>query len=151
MHLSKSEILEFMREWLNAWDEHDLDGVMDHLHDDIVFENWTGAIIRGKNNLRKSWFQWFRFHGNFKFTEEDIFIDEQAQKVMFKWRLDWPSMENDYKGKNEIRRGVDVLHFLDGKILKKYSYSKTTIQIDRKLISLSAQKSNVSEYQASFM
>ena len=140
MFLSKSEILKQIKQWLLAWDEYNLDAVMEIMHDDVIFENWTGEIIRGKNKLRRSWLPWFKNHGIFKFTEEDIFIDEQEQKVVFQWKLEWPSLEEQFKGKQEIRQGVDVIHFLEGKMVRKSSYSKTTIQIDNAPIALLAQK-----------
>jgi len=142
MHLSKVEILRLIKEWLSAWDEYNLDGVMEIMHDEVVFENWTGAAILGKDNLRKSWIPWFKNHGNFKFTAEDLFIDEQEQKVLFQWKLEWPSTEIDYRGKKEVRRGVDVLHFFEGKMYRKYTYSKTTVQIDNLPVILIASKKN---------
>ncbi len=45
-------------------------------------------------------------------------------------------MESGFKGKPETRKGVDVIHFKDGKIIKKLTYSQTTIEIDDKRISL---------------
>jgi len=140
MLLSKDEIIKRIREWLVAWDEYDLDRVMDIMHDEVVFENWTESIICGKNRLQKTWTPWFRNHGNFKFTEEDLFVDELEQKVLFQWKLDWPSLEKDHTGKREIRRGVDIIHFLDGKIYRKSSYSKTTIQLVSHPITFSAPK-----------
>jgi SnoaL-like domain len=138
MNLSREEILQHFYVWLTAWNEHDLDGVMEFMHNDIVFENWNGEIITGKTALQQSWMPWFLFHGNFKFINEDIFIDEQEQKMTFQWILEWPSFEKNFNGKPEIRRGVDVLHLLDGKISKKYSYSKTSVQIDLRQVSLHA-------------
>jgi len=44
--------------------------------------------------------------------------------------LDWPSTEKGQEGKAEKRRGLDVIHFQDGKIIKKLTYSKTTVEID---------------------
>lgn len=139
MLLTKIEILDLLNDWLEAWDNHDLLRVMVLIDEDIVFENWTEEKIIGKSNLQKAWAQWFRNHGNFKFTREDIFIDHQQQKVLFSWTLQWPSLEKDFKGKPEVRRGVDVLHFKNGKICMKYTYSKTTIQIDSSPIALTAQ------------
>jgi hypothetical protein len=141
MSLSKSEITQLIRKWLLAWDEHNLDEVMELLHEEVIFENWTGACISGKDTLRKSWRPWFGNHGNFKFTEEDLFVDEQEQKAVFAWSLVWPSVEMNLKGKQEIRRGVDVLHFKDGLIHRKYTYTKTTLQIDGKPVILAAQNS----------
>lgn len=136
MQLSKSEIVSLFNEWLIAWNKHDLDGVMNLLHDEIVFENWTGAKIIGKSALKRAWTPWFLNHGNFSFSEEGLFFDEDEQKLTFIWRLEWPSRLTNYKGKNEIRHGIDVLFFKDGKLIQKQTYSKTTIQIDGLPISL---------------
>lgn len=140
MNLSRDEMLKNFSVWLTAWDEYDLEGVMDFMHSDVVFENWDGAIVSGKEALQKAWTPWFIFNGNFKFFNEDVFIDEQEQKLTFQWRLEWTSFEKDFKGQPETRRGVDVLHFLDGKIIKKYSFSKTSIEINSKTVLLSASK-----------
>ena len=129
-----------IKDWLIAWNKHNLEGVMELIHDDIVFENWTGEITIGKSNLQRSWFPWFINHGNFKFTQVDIFVDEQEQKVLFSWTLHWPSTEKHYKGKPEVRQGLDILYFKDSKICKKYTFSKTTIQIDSMNVSLIAPK-----------
>ncbi|HWV14841.1 MAG TPA: nuclear transport factor 2 family protein [Cellvibrio sp.] len=124
--------------WLEAWGRHNLEGVMELMHEQVVFDNWTGETISGKSALCRAWAPWFMRHGNFQFVFEDLFIDEAEQKALFQWQLLWPSLEKSHKGNPEIRRGVDVLHFFDGKIIKKYSYSKTTLSIDGQAIVLSA-------------
>jgi len=134
---SRSEIKSKLIKWNQAWDRHDLEGVMQLFHEDVLFENWTGAKIRGRDSLEKAWAPWFENHGGFRFTEEDTFIDEAEQKVLYRWQLDWPSMEKGFEGRPESRRGVDVLHFKDGKIIKKLTYSKTTLEIDGQRIPLS--------------
>ena len=134
---SRSEIKSKLIKWNQAWDRHDLEGVMQLFHEDVLFENWTGAKIRGRDSLEKAWAPWFESHGGFRFTEEDTFIDEAEQKVLYRWQLGWPSMEKGFEGRPESRRGVDVLHFKDGKIRKKLTYSKTTLEIDGQRIPLS--------------
>ncbi|RYY74316.1 MAG: nuclear transport factor 2 family protein [Gammaproteobacteria bacterium] len=136
MNLSSPEIVANIKTWLQAWDAHDLDGVMELMHEDVVFENWTGQIIRGKSALRRAWTPWFLKHGNFRFIAEDIFVDDQAQKALFRWLLEWPSLESSYKGELETRRGVDVLHFQEGKIREKLTYSKTSLLIGDQSIQL---------------
>lgn len=136
--LKRTEIEQLLKVWNRAWDEHDLDGVMDLFHEEILFENWTGGSARGKEALRKAWAPWFANHGGFRFTEEDTFIDEPGQKVLYRWTLDWPSAESGYEGRPEKRRGVDVMHFKDGKIIQKLTYSKTTLQIGDRKVRLSA-------------
>jgi ketosteroid isomerase-like protein len=130
MTLPRDDMLKAMKEWNLAWDNHDLEGVMKLFHDNVLFENWTGGKAVGKEALRKAWAPWFANHGGFKFTEEDTFIDEKEQKLLYRWELYWPSLEKGYEGKPEKRRGVDVIHFKDGKIIRKMTYSKTTIEID---------------------
>ncbi|MFS8081820.1 MAG: YybH family protein [Ginsengibacter sp.] len=130
MNLSRAEIQKHFDKWLIAWNQHDINGVMELMHDKIVFENWNGQKISGKSNLGKAWKAWFMHHGNFKFSLEDVFIDELNQKMVFAWQLEWPSLEKRYAGKHEKRRGVDILYLKEGEIIKKDTYSKTTIEID---------------------
>ncbi len=140
MRLSRDEMERVLTEWNLAWDNHDLEGVLKLFHDEVLFENWTGGKAVGKEALRKAWAPWFANHGGFRFIEEETFIDEKEQKVLFRWTLEWPSFEKGYEGRPERRRGVDVLHFEDGKIIRKLTYSKTTIEIDGERISLAALK-----------
>ena len=134
--LSREEIEAALRQWHKAWADHDLDGVMALFHEDVLFENWTGGKAEGRDNLRRAWSEWFVHHGGFRFIEEETFIDESQQKVLYRWRLEWPSIEKGCEGKPEKRRGVDVMHFKDGKIIRKLTYSKTTLEIDGQRVRL---------------
>ncbi len=137
--LSRNEIKEALTRWNQAWDEHDLDGVMGLFHEDVLFENWTGAKVQGKRALHQAWKPWFKNHRGFRFAGEDLFIDETEQKVLYQWCLDWPCSEKGYEGKSERRRGLDIIHFRDGKIIRKNTYSKTTVEIEGKRIKLIAE------------
>lgn len=136
MSLSKTDIEKIMIRWSEAWNRHDLDEVMDLFHEDAVFENWTGGSAQGKGNVRNAWIPWFANHGGFRFVTEQFIIVEDEQKVVWQWYLDWPSMEKGYEGKPERRRGVDIIRFQDGKVIEKITYSKTTVEIDRKQLRL---------------
>ncbi len=136
MRLTRKQILSKLREWHLAWQKYDLEKIMTFFHEDIFFENWTGAYIKGKKSLRKAWEPWFDNHGNFRFLEEETFIDVDHQKALYRWTLEWPSMESGVEEKPEIRKGADVIHFKDGLILNKLTYSKTTIEIDNTRFSL---------------
>ena len=134
--LTRREIENALRRWKQAWDDHDLEGVMELFHDDILFENWTGGKAQGQEALRQAWASWFANHGGFRFTEEETFIDVEQQKALYRWQLEWPSIEKGCEGKPEKRRGVDVIHFKDGKIIRKLTYSKTTLEIDAQRVRL---------------
>ncbi len=145
-HLLHDEMLELIRNWLVEWNAHNLDKVMDLLHEEVIFENWTGSLVKGKKNLRRAWMPWFNNHGNFTFINEDLFADQTEQKVLLQWELTWPSSEINFAGQPEIRRGIDIIHFKDGLIHRKFSYSKTTVTIQDKPVALSAgQKKRISK------
>lgn len=139
--LSREEMMQRLARWNRAWNAHDLDGVMELFHDEVLFENFTGARVRGKERLREAWSSWFADHGGFQFTEEDTFVDEVEQKALYRWVLDWPCTEKGLEGRHEQRRGVDVIHFRDGKIIEKLTYCKTGIVVDGDRVRLSARAS----------
>lgn len=53
----------FTREWLTAWNSHDVEAVLAHFRDDVVFSSpvaarllpATGGVVRGKAALRDYW------------------------------------------------------------------------------------------------
>ena len=55
MKLSRIEIETALHKWNQAWDNHDLDGVMALFHDEVYFENWTGGGAQGKAALEKAY------------------------------------------------------------------------------------------------
>jgi ketosteroid isomerase-like protein len=138
MPFSREAMRDALTCWYAAWNAHDLEGVLQLMHDEVLFENWTGLKIVGKEALRKAWTPWFANHGGFRFIEEETFIDEAEEKVLFRWLLEWPCREKAHAGKWERRRGVDVMHFKDGKITHKLTYSKTITDIDGKHCAISA-------------
>ena len=137
MKLNRTQIQSMLKDWHRAWEKHDLDKVMTFFHEDIFFENWTGAYVKGIERLRKAWIPWFENHGDFRFLEEETFIDEKYQKVLYRWTLEWPSMEPGYEGRPEIRNGADVIHLKEGKIITKLTYTKTSFEIDSQRLTYS--------------
>lgn len=134
--LTRKEMEKALSGWNEAWARYDLEGVMALFHEEVVFDNWTGGRAEGRAALRKAWAPWFADNGGFRFSDEETFIDEGEQKALYRWRLDWPSFEKGFEGKPETRRGVDVLHFRDGKIIAKLSYCKTTVEIEGRRVRL---------------
>jgi ketosteroid isomerase-like protein len=136
MTLTRKEIRTTLFRWLEVWNEHDLDSVMDLFHDEVVFENWTGARVKGKGAVWRAWAPWFANHGGFRFIEEETLIDETAQSALVRWRLEWPSAVRGYEGRLERRQGVDVLKFCDGKIIRKLAFSRTVVEIENVAVQL---------------
>jgi len=134
--LSRKQIDELLGGWLKAWNSHDLEGVMELFHDEIVFESWHGETVRGKRALRAAWMGWFDNHGGFRFESLGNVIDADSQEAAFRWSLEWPRREEPFEGKRETREGLDILHFRDGLIDSKLTYTKAAVQIDGKMIKL---------------
>ncbi|AKS35738.1 nuclear transport factor 2 family protein [Mycolicibacterium goodii] len=53
----------FADAWVRAWNAHDVEGVLAHFHDDVVFSSPvaarvlpdSGGVVRGKDALRTYW------------------------------------------------------------------------------------------------
>ncbi len=54
---------QFTADWVRAWNTHDVEAVLAHFHDDVVFTSpvaarvlpETGGVVRGKDALRHYW------------------------------------------------------------------------------------------------
>jgi ketosteroid isomerase-like protein len=131
--LKRDEIARTIEEWLSAWGRHDLDEVIALFSEDAVFETWTGMRIEGRENIRKAWAEWFEA-GGFRFISEDVVIDEDSQTVAFPWIYEGPA--KCFEGKMEKRRGIDLIRFEDGLITEKITYSKTSLEVEGRKITL---------------
>jgi hypothetical protein len=61
--VSAAEPGAFADDWVTAWNRHDVDAVLTHFHDDVVFSSPVAArvvpdsngVVRGKAALREYW------------------------------------------------------------------------------------------------
>jgi hypothetical protein len=61
--VSTPEPRAFTEDWLAAWNHHDVDALLTHFHDDVVFTSpvaarvvpESGGAVRGKAALREYW------------------------------------------------------------------------------------------------
>jgi len=53
----------YAEQWVRAWNAHDIEAVLDHFHDDVLFTSpvaarvvpESGGVVRGKAALRDYW------------------------------------------------------------------------------------------------
>jgi ketosteroid isomerase-like protein len=72
----------FTDEWLDAWNRHDIDAILSHFHDDVVFTSPVAlrivgdsdGYVRGKDNLRAYWTEGLRRSGDLHFTLDSIYV-----------------------------------------------------------------------------
>jgi ketosteroid isomerase-like protein len=73
---------QFAGQWLDAWNAHDLDAVLSHFADDVVFSSPTaaqlregsGGIVRGKAALRDYWAEGLRRVPDLHFEIESLYV-----------------------------------------------------------------------------
>jgi len=79
--MTTPEPLAFAAAWVAAWNAHDVEAVLAHFHDDVVFTSPTaarvvpasGGVVRGKDALRTYWTEGLRLVPNLHFTVERVF------------------------------------------------------------------------------
>jgi len=111
-------ILEFN----NAFNRHDVAGMMQLMSDDCVFENTSpapdGAVYSGKQAVTQFWQDFFRASPHAQIKIEEIF--GFSNRCIMRWRYDWV----DATGRKGHVRGVDIFQVKNGLIREKLSYVK---------------------------
>lgn len=110
-----------VREFHDAWNRHDLDGVMALVTDDCVFENThpppDGARYAGKQEVKAVWQKFFASNPDAFFETEEIFAT--GDRCVLRWRY-----VKTKEGKPWHLRGVDIFTVKGGKVAAKLSYVK---------------------------
>jgi ketosteroid isomerase-like protein len=105
-----------------AFNRHDVAGMMRLMSDDCVFENTApapdGAVYTGKEAVTQFWHDFFRESPQAHIEIEEIL--GFGDRCMMRWRYDWVDAAGD---KGHVR-GVDIFHVKNGFICEKLSYVK---------------------------
>jgi ketosteroid isomerase-like protein len=117
--LTSIEVVQRFNDALNA---RDLDGMMQWLTPDTVFENTypppDGARYAGQAAVRAFWEEFFRGSSQAYFHIEEIF--SLGERCVMRWTYHWTGQA----GQAGHIRGVDVYRLRDGLIAEKLSYVK---------------------------
>jgi ketosteroid isomerase-like protein len=104
-----------------AFNNHDVDGIMALMTEDCVFENTRpspdGTRIVGQAAVRSFWAEFFQRSPQARFDSEEIF--EAGDRCVVRWVYQW--VREGVKGHV---RGVDLFRVRDGKVAEKLSYVK---------------------------
>ena len=111
-------ILELMDRFLGALNGHDLEGALDLITDDFVFESTSpapdGARYEGKPAVRAVWAEMLESTPKLRFTTEEQYVVPPDRAVV-QWRYDW--------GEGHVR-GLDLMRVRDGRISESFAYVK---------------------------
>lgn len=106
-----------------AFNRHDVAGMMQLMSDDCVFENTDpapdGAVYSGINAITQFWQDFFRKSPHAHIEIEDIF--GSGNRCIMRWRYKWV----DAAGKKGHVRGVDLFQVREGFIYEMLSYAKS--------------------------
>ena len=104
-------------EFNDAFNRHDVAGMMRLMSDDCIFENTDpapdGTVYTGKPTVTQFWQDFFRDSPNAHIEIEEIF--GLGFHCVMRWKYTW--------GDGHVR-GVDVFKLKDGLICEKLSYVK---------------------------
>lgn len=114
------ELLQLESKFLGAFNNADVDGIMDFFTADAVYGEVHGKVRADLGAIRKSFTGLFNGQfGEVRFEPVDTFVDEGANKVMSSWKL-----HLTLEGKRVALEGLDLLYFRGDKIYKKLTYGK---------------------------
>lgn len=118
IRMSKIETgMRIVLDFNNAFNQHDVTGMMSLMSDDCVFENTSpapdGTVYTGRDAVTKFWQEFFRESPQAHIEIEEIF--GMGNHCIMRWNYTW--------GDGHVR-GVDVFKLRDGLICEKLSYVK---------------------------
>jgi hypothetical protein len=90
--MSIPEPIEFARRWLAAWNAHDLEALLGHFADDVVFTSPVAAqlldgsdgVIRGKEALRAYWTEGLRRIPDLRFEVVGVYAGAEAIVINYR-------------------------------------------------------------------
>ena len=121
--LDRATLRELTIRFTDAFNRDDLDGVLAMMADDAVYEEFTGAVSRGRAAIRAAFEPQFRGDfGKIRFGTEDLFVDETAGRALIRWVCRLETRRGP-----AAWRGLDILHFDNGLVTRKLTYAKAKV------------------------
>jgi len=123
IRMSKIESgMRIVLEFNEAFNHHDVSGMMDLMTEDCLFENTDpapdGTVYSGKEAVTRFWQEFFRESPNAHIEIEEIF--GMGLRCIMRWNYTW----TDSVGQKGHVRGVDVFKLRENLISEKLSYVK---------------------------
>jgi ketosteroid isomerase-like protein len=85
--MNRDEALEYARQWTEAWNRLDVEGVLQHFDDDVVFSSPKALAavgvptVRGKGALRDYWMMALQPVKSLRFTVMRVIWDPDASEL----------------------------------------------------------------------
>jgi|SRR5690606_9298341 ketosteroid isomerase-like protein len=110
--MDHAEARRFAQEWVRDWNSHDLDRIMRHYADDVVFRSplaarivaGSGGVIRGAERLREYWAEGLRRNPGLRFEIIGVYVGIDTVVIHYRHQTGQPA--------------VEVLRFRDGLVVE---------------------------------
>jgi ketosteroid isomerase-like protein len=116
------ETIETINRFNEAFNRHDVDGIMALTTADSVFESTgpapAGGRFEGRDAIRAVWEGFFGSSPQARFETEELFAS--GDRCVVRWVYHWV----DAGGQPGHIRGVDLFRVRDGRVAEKLSYVK---------------------------
>ena len=110
-----------------AWNRHDLDGIVALHAPDMVFENWNAGERAEGNAVRAHIGQIFENWPDLRFTGRSLYLGDDFVVQ------EWTAYATHPNGTELSWQGVDLFPFKNGKILRKDVYSNASRRVSEQL------------------
>jgi len=125
---ARADLEKLVIDFTEAFNHEDIDEVMSYFADDAIYDEFNDIRHVGGKAIRAAFVPQFAGeYGRMRFHTEDLFLDVDAGKAMIRWVL---TLEQD--NRQGAYRGLDILHFEDGKLTEKHTYCKAKVPFIRK-------------------
>ena len=127
---ARAELEKMVIDFTEAFNRENIDEVMSYFADDAIYDEFNAVFHEGKDAIRKAFIPQFRGdYGKMRFHTEDMFLDVPAGKALIRWLLTF-----EEPGRAAGWRGLDILHFADGKLVEKHTYAKAKSPVVEKAV-----------------
>jgi uncharacterized protein len=110
-----------------AWNKHDLDGIVSLHAPDMVFENWNAGERAEGDQVRAHIGEIFENWPDLRFTGRSLYVGEDFVVQ------EWTAYATHPNGTELSWEGVDIFPFRNGKILRKDVYSNASRRVSEQL------------------
>ena len=125
---ARAALKKLVIDFTEAFNCENIDEVMSYFADDAIYDEFNAVRHNGTDAIRAAFVPQFRGdYGKMRFHTEDIFLDVPAGKALIRWLLTFEEAERAAGW-----RGLDILHFADGKLVEKHTYAKAKTPVVNK-------------------
>jgi uncharacterized protein len=110
-----------------AWNKHDLEGIVSLHAPDMVFENWNAGERAEGDQVRAHIGEIFENWPDLRFTGRSLYVGEDFVVQ------EWTAYATHPNGTELSWEGVDIFPFRNGKILRKDVYSNASRRVSEQL------------------